>query len=94
VVTKQHLKKPHLQQSTTPQQPCLSEKTGYLTEFEKGQIVALRKKILLFLRLEALSVVPRAQFKVSTMSIKRGVMRKNLPFTGRPKLLISEPIAT
>jgi IS30 family transposase len=64
-----------------------SQKTGYLTDFEKGQIVALREKNIAFSEIGQL--LHRSQSTVKSFYNryqKRGD-GKNLPFTGRPKII-------
>jgi len=63
------------------------EKSGYLIDFEKGQIVALKAKNLSFSEIGQLL----HRFKCTVQSFhnvyqKMGVA-KNLPFTGRPKII-------
>jgi len=52
------------------------QKPGYLTEFEKGQIVALRKKEISFQKVESSYTILRVQFKLSITASKRGVIQK------------------
>jgi len=69
------------------------QKTGYLTEFEKGQIVVLRKKISFFQKLESSYIVLRVQFKLSIITSKRGVMQTPSQNLEDPKLLLPELVA-
>jgi len=70
------------------------QKTGYLTEFEKGQIVALRKKKSLFQKLESSYIILRVQFKLSIITSKRGVMQTPSQNLEDPKLSLPELVAT
>ena len=63
------------------------EITSYLTDFEKGQIVALREKNLSFYEIGHLLLRPKSTIQsFYNRSQKRGDA-KNLPFTGRPKII-------
>jgi len=70
------------------------QKTGYLTEFEKGQIVAfLEKKKSLFQKLESSYIVLRVQFKLSIITSKRGVMQTPSQNLEDPQLSLPELVA-
>ena len=86
MVTEQPLKKPHFHHHhlSTTMPP---EKSGYLTDFEKGQIVALKEKNLSFSEIGQL--LHRLKSTVQSFHNRyqeRGVA-KNLLFTGRPKII-------
>jgi len=65
------------------------QKTGYLTEFEKGQIVALRKKEISFSEIGELLHHPKSTvqtFRVHNRFQKRGDAN-TLPKPARPKII-------
>jgi len=63
------------------------EKTGHLTEFEKGQIVALKKKSLSFSEIgKILSCSKSTVLSFHNQYQKRGD-EKNLPIPGRHKIM-------
>jgi len=65
------------------------QKTGYVTEFEKGQIVALRKKEISFSEMGELLHHPKSTVQTfPNLFQKRGDAN-----TQDPKLLLSELVA-
>ena len=70
-----------------PSTTMLPEKSGYLTGFDKGQIVALKEKNLSFSQTGQLLHRPQSPVQsFDNRYQKRGVAKK-LPFTGRPKII-------
>jgi len=74
VVTKGLLKNP-TSVINHPSTTIPPQKTGYLTEFEKGQTLALRTKAKSFSQIGELYLILRVLFKLSIIAYERGVMQ-------------------
>jgi len=63
------------------------EKAGYLTDFEKGQIVALEEKNLSFSEIGQLLHCPKSIVQSFHNRYQKRSVANNLPYTGRPKII-------
>jgi len=63
------------------------EKSGYLTDFEKGQIVALKENNLSFSEIGQLLHRPKSTVQCFHNQYQKRGVAKNLPFRGRPKIM-------
>ena len=63
------------------------QKTGYLTEFEKGQIVALRKKEISFSEIGELLHGPKSTVQTFHSRLQKRGDANTLPKPGRPKII-------
>jgi len=63
------------------------QKTGYLTEFEKGKIVALRKKEISFSEIEELLHHPKSTVQTFHNRFQKRGDANTLPKPGRPKII-------
>jgi len=87
VVTKRHLKKLHLSDQPLPSTIMAPQNTGYLTEFEKGQIVALRKKEISFSEIGELLHRPKRTVQTFHNRFQKRGDANTLPKPGRPKII-------